>query len=243
MTRALMDTTEQGNLPKTQSSPVIHPGYNNQMLRSLQALLQTDKGHLASVDTLLTRIAGYKRELDQKLKKLTVQQVIDMIRSKPEIMPSEWAQDLARKPTPESQLTTILPLLSQLLQQSLNSYAPLNPIYNQRPQQQIQRQQQQYSFQYSGQPMQYPIQPVQFPTKTNEPRLRNNETVIDQQVSIQPSQLMEQAAIQTVERPQQSTTSARSVHNMFIPPIPAYLQQQTPRIPLQPYTTEKNQQQ
>ncbi|KAA6353200.1 MAG: hypothetical protein EZS28_051273, partial [Streblomastix strix] len=35
-------------------------------------------------------------ELDQELKKLTAQQVIDMIRSKPEIMPPEWAQDLAR---------------------------------------------------------------------------------------------------------------------------------------------------
>ncbi|KAA6365066.1 MAG: hypothetical protein EZS28_039409 [Streblomastix strix] len=54
---------------------------------------------------------------------------------------------------------------------------------------------------------------------------------------------MEQAAIQTVERPRQSATSARSVHNLLIPPIPAYPQQQTPPIPLLPYTTERNQQQ
>ncbi|KAA6356635.1 MAG: hypothetical protein EZS28_047838, partial [Streblomastix strix] len=55
------------------------------------------------------------------------------------------------------------------------------------------------------------------------------------------NQQMEQAAIQTVERLQSNTTSTRSVHNMLIPPIPAYPQQQIPRIPLQPYTTERNQ--
>ncbi|KAA6381340.1 MAG: hypothetical protein EZS28_023132 [Streblomastix strix] len=54
---------------------------------------------------------------------------------------------------------------------------------------------------------------------------------------------MEQAAIQTVERSRQSTTSIKSVHNMLIPPIPAYPQQQTSRIPMLPYTTERNQQQ
>ncbi|KAA6379285.1 MAG: hypothetical protein EZS28_025187 [Streblomastix strix] len=32
------------------------------------------------------------------------------------------------------------------------------------------------------------------------------------------------------------------VYTMLIPPIPAYSQQQTPRIPLLPYPTEKNQQ-
>ncbi|KAA6382043.1 MAG: hypothetical protein EZS28_022431, partial [Streblomastix strix] len=164
MMRALMDTTEQGNLLKTQPSPVIRPGYNNQMLRSLRALPQTDGAHPASVDTLLTRILGLTGELDQDLKKLTAQQVIDMIRSKSEIMPPESAQDLARKPTPETQLTAILPLLSQLQQQNLNPYAPPNQFYNQLPQQQIQGQQQpQYPFQYSGQPMQQPMQPVQFP--------------------------------------------------------------------------------
>ncbi|KAA6370556.1 MAG: hypothetical protein EZS28_033916 [Streblomastix strix] len=53
---------------------------------------------------------------------------------------------------------------------------------------------------------------------------------------------MEQAAIQTVERPRKSTISTRSVHNMLIPLIPAYPQQHTPRIPLLFYTTESNQQ-
>ncbi|KAA6370587.1 MAG: hypothetical protein EZS28_033887 [Streblomastix strix] len=260
MTRALMDTTEQGNLLKTQTSPVLRPTYNYQMLKSLRALPQTDGAHPVSVDTLLTRIVGFTGELDQELKKLTAQQVIDMIRSKSEIMPPEWAQDLVRKPTPETQLTAFLPLLSQLQQQSLNPYAPQNPFYNQPPQQQIQGQQPpQYPFQYSGQPTQYPIQPVQFPiipppnpflpivsvpqTQMNEFRLPNNEAGREQQSSSQPIQQMEQAATQTVERPRQSTTSIRSVHNMLIPLIPAYPQQQTPRIPLLPYTTERNQQQ
>ncbi|KAA6378606.1 MAG: hypothetical protein EZS28_025866 [Streblomastix strix] len=54
---------------------------------------------------------------------------------------------------------------------------------------------------------------------------------------------MEQAPIQTVERPRQSATSIRNIHNMLIPPIPAYSQQQTSRIPLLLYTTERNQQQ
>ncbi|KAA6372227.1 MAG: hypothetical protein EZS28_032247 [Streblomastix strix] len=242
MTRALMDTTEQGILLKTQPSPVIYPAYNNQMLRSLRALPQTDGAHPASIDTLLSRIVGFTGELDQELKKLTAQ------------------QDPARKPTPETQLTAFLPLLSQLQQQSLNPYAPLNPFYNQPPQQQIQGSQlPQYPFQYSGQPMQYPIQPVQFPiipppnpflptvnppqTQMSEPRLQNNETIREQQRLIQPSQYIEQATTQTVERPRQSTTSTRSVHSMLIPPIPAYPQQQTPRIPLLPYTTERKQQQ
>ncbi|KAA6363905.1 MAG: hypothetical protein EZS28_040568, partial [Streblomastix strix] len=102
MTRALIDTTEQGNLLKTQPSPVIRPGYNNKLLRSLRALPQTDGAHPASVDTLLTRIVGFTGELDQELKKLTAKQVIDMNGSKPEIMPPDWAQDLVRKPTSES---------------------------------------------------------------------------------------------------------------------------------------------
>ncbi|KAA6363558.1 MAG: hypothetical protein EZS28_040914, partial [Streblomastix strix] len=260
MMRALMDTIEQGNLLKTQPSPVIRPAHNIQMLGSLRALPQTDGAHPASVDTLLKRIVGFTGELDQELKKMTAQQVIDMIRSKPEIMPPEWDQDLVRKPTPETQLTAFLPLLNQLQQQSLNPYAALNPFYNLPPQQQIQGQQPPlYPYQYSGQPMQHPIQRIQFPiipppnpflpmvnprqTQMSEPRLPSNQIVREQQSSIQPSQQMEQAAIQTVERPRQSTTSVRSVHNMLIPPIPAYPQQQTPRIPLLPYTTERNQQQ
>ncbi|KAA6360425.1 MAG: hypothetical protein EZS28_044048 [Streblomastix strix] len=240
MTRALMDATEKGNLLKTQPSLVIRPGYNNQILSSLRELFQIEVAHPAFVDTLLTRIVGFTRELDQKLKKLTAQQVIDMTRSKPEIIQPEWAQDLARKPTPETQLTAFLPLLSQLQQQSLNPYAPLNPFYNQPPQQQIQGQQPpQYPFQYSGQPMQYPIQPVQFPTipppnpflptmnprqtLMSEPRLPNNETVREQQSSGQPSQQMEQAAIQTVEISRQSTTSTRCVQNQLISPIPGVI--------------------
>ncbi|KAA6367822.1 MAG: hypothetical protein EZS28_036652 [Streblomastix strix] len=230
------------------------------MLRSLRALPQTDGAHPASVDTLLTRTVGFTGELDQELKKLTAQQVIDMIRSKSEIMPPEWAQDLVRKSTLETQLTAFLPLLNQLQQQNLNPYPPLNPFYNQSPQQQMEGQQPlQYPFQYSGQPMQYPIQPVQFPiasppnpflptvyppqTQMNEPRLPSNETVREQQSSSKQSQQMEQAATQTVKRPRQSATSVRSVHNLLIPPIPAYPQQQTLRIPLLPYTTERNQQQ
>ncbi|KAA6373600.1 MAG: hypothetical protein EZS28_030873 [Streblomastix strix] len=210
MTRALMDITEQANLLKTQQSLVIRPGYNNQKLRSLRALCKTEVADPASVDTLLTRIVGFTGELDQQLKKLTAQQVIDMIRSKPEIMPLEWAQDLARKPTSETQLTAFLTLLFQF-----PVIPPLNPFLP-------------------------TVNPPQ--TQTSEPRLRSNETVRDQQVSIRPSQQIAQAAIQTVERPRQSTTSTRSVHSMLIPPIPAYPQQQTSRIPLLPYTTERNQQ-
>ncbi|KAA6355309.1 MAG: hypothetical protein EZS28_049164 [Streblomastix strix] len=99
MTRALMDTIGQGNLLKTQPSPVIRPRYNNQMLRSLRALPQTDKTHPASVNTLLTRILGYIGKLDQELRKLTAQQVTDLMRSKPEIMSPDQAQSFGRKPT------------------------------------------------------------------------------------------------------------------------------------------------
>ncbi|KAA6385956.1 MAG: hypothetical protein EZS28_018521 [Streblomastix strix] len=59
------------------------------MLRSLRALRQTEGAHPASVDTLLTRIVGFTRELDQELKKYTAQQMIDSIRNKPEIMPQQ----------------------------------------------------------------------------------------------------------------------------------------------------------
>ncbi|KAA6374006.1 MAG: hypothetical protein EZS28_030469 [Streblomastix strix] len=52
-----------------------------------------------------------------------------------------------------------------------------------------------------------------------------------------------QAATQTVERLIQNETATRNINNLLIPPIPAYPQQQTSRIPLQPYTTERNQQQ
>ncbi|KAA6394323.1 MAG: hypothetical protein EZS28_010149 [Streblomastix strix] len=220
----------------------------------------TEGAHPASVDTLLIRIVDFTGAMNQDLKKLTAQQVMDLIRSKPEIMPPEWAQDLVRKPTPETQLTVVLPLLSQLQQQIPNPYAPPNPFYNQLPQQQMQGQQPpQYPFQYSGQPMQYSIQQNQFPvilppnpflptmnppqTQMNEPRPPNNQIVREQQDPIQPGQQMEQATTQAIERPRQSTASVRSVPNMLIPPIPAYPQQQTPRIPLLPYTTERNQQQ
>ncbi|KAA6371398.1 MAG: hypothetical protein EZS28_033074 [Streblomastix strix] len=97
MTRTQMDSTEQGNLLKTQPSSVIRPGYNNQILRSLRELSQTERAYSASIDTLLTRIVGFSGELDQKLMKLTAQQVIDLIRSNPEIIPPEWDQHFAKK--------------------------------------------------------------------------------------------------------------------------------------------------
>ncbi|KAA6383740.1 MAG: hypothetical protein EZS28_020738 [Streblomastix strix] len=75
------------------------------MLRSLRALPQTEGAHPASVDKLLTRIIGFTGEFDLYLKKVTAQYVKDMIRSEPEIMSPERAQDLARKSTPESELT------------------------------------------------------------------------------------------------------------------------------------------
>ncbi|KAA6370808.1 MAG: hypothetical protein EZS28_033664 [Streblomastix strix] len=223
MTHALMDTTEQGNLLKTQPSLVICSGYNNQILRSLRALLQTEGAHPASVDTILARIVGFTGELDQELKKLTAQQIIDLIRSKPEIMPLESAQDLARKSTPKIKPTAFLPQLIQLLQQSLNLFTSLNPFYNQPPQQQMQGQQPlQYLFQYSGQPMQYPIQSTKFPaisplnpilptmnppqTQINEHQLPSNENIRDQQNAIQPNQQIERAANQPIERSRQNET-------------------------------------
>ncbi|KAA6356743.1 MAG: hypothetical protein EZS28_047730, partial [Streblomastix strix] len=179
MTRALMDTMEQRNLLKTHQLP-------------------TEGAHPASVDIFLTRIVCFTVELDQELTKLTAQQAVALIRSKPKKIPPEQAQELTRKPTPETQLTAFFPHLSQLQQQRLNPYILLNPFYNQLPQQQIQGQQPpQHPFQYSGQPMQYPIQPVQFriipppnpflptvnppQTQISEPRLPNNETVREQQ--------------------------------------------------------------
>ncbi|KAA6374974.1 MAG: hypothetical protein EZS28_029499 [Streblomastix strix] len=242
MTRELMDTTEQGNLLKTQPSPVIRPWNNNKMFRSLRALPLTEGVHPTSKDTLLIRINGFTGEFDQEPKKLTAQQVIDPISTKPEIMPPEWAQDLARKPTPETQLIAFLPLLSQLQQQSLNPFTPLNPFYNQPPNNRY-RDNNHY-IQFPVIPPLNPFFPTVNPQQTiSDSRLPNNENERDQQGSIQPSLQMEQAAIQTVERPRQSATSIRSVYNMLIPPIPAYLLQQTSRIALLPYTTERNQQQ
>ncbi|KAA6402472.1 MAG: hypothetical protein EZS28_002006 [Streblomastix strix] len=90
------------------------------MLRSLRALHQTDGAHPASVDTILTRIVSLTGELDPELKKLTAQQVIDLVRSKPQIMAPEWAQDLARKPTPETKLTAILTGTDQYNTKSVN---------------------------------------------------------------------------------------------------------------------------
>ncbi|KAA6366362.1 MAG: hypothetical protein EZS28_038110 [Streblomastix strix] len=136
------------------------------MLISLRALLQTERAHPASVDTLLTRIVGFTGELDQKLKKQTVQQVINLIRSKPEIMTPEWAQDFERKPTSKTQLTVFY-----------HCYVSFN----------------------------------------------------------------NQAAIQTIELPRQNTTTTRNINNLLIPPIRVYPQQQTSRIPLLLYATEKNQ--
>ncbi|KAA6387807.1 MAG: hypothetical protein EZS28_016665 [Streblomastix strix] len=259
MTRAPMVTTAQVNLLKTQPSPVIRTRYNNQMLKSLRSLPQTEGAYPASIDTLLTRIVGLTGELDQEQKNLTAQQVKNLIKSKPEIMPPEWVQDLARRPKQETQLTAFLSLLSQLQQQSLNIYTSFNPFYNQPPQQQIQGQQPlQNLFQSSEQQMQYPIQPNKFPVIStlnpflptmkqpqtiSELRLSSNENVRDQQNSIQPSQQMEQAAIQTVERPRQSAATTRNVYNMLIIPILVQPLQQPPRVTLQPYTTEKDQQQ
>ncbi|KAA6373007.1 MAG: hypothetical protein EZS28_031465 [Streblomastix strix] len=129
MTRSLMDLMEQVNLLITQPSPVIRPGYNNQILRSFRALPQTEGAHPTSVDTLLTRIIGFTAELDQEIKKLTAQQVTDLTGSKSQIMSLEWAPDFARKPTLETQLAAFLPLLSQLQHQSMNTYASLNLFY------------------------------------------------------------------------------------------------------------------
>ncbi|KAA6377911.1 MAG: hypothetical protein EZS28_026563 [Streblomastix strix] len=259
MTRVLLDQTEQGNLLKTQSSPAIRPGFNNQMLRSLLALPQTEKAHPASVGTLFMTIVGFTGELDQELKKLTAQQVIGLIWSKPEIIQPEWAQNFARKPTSETQMTVFLPILSQLQKQSKNPCAPLNLFYNQPSQQQIQGQQPlQQLFQYSGQSMQHLIQPVQFPVITSlnpfllmrnqlqtisNSRLPSNENVRDQQNSIQPSQQMDKAEVHTVDRLKPNATTTRSICNLLIPPIQAYPQQQNSRIPLLPFTTERNQQQ
>ncbi|KAA6402312.1 MAG: hypothetical protein EZS28_002157 [Streblomastix strix] len=105
MTSALMYSIKQGNLLKTQLSLIIRPEYNNQMLRSLRVLHLTERADPALVDTLHARIMCLTGKLDQELKKLIVQQVIDLIRSKPEIMLPDWAQDIARKSTPETQLT------------------------------------------------------------------------------------------------------------------------------------------
>ncbi|KAA6385224.1 MAG: hypothetical protein EZS28_019252 [Streblomastix strix] len=75
------------------------------MLRSLRAPPQTEGAHPSTVNTLLTRIVSITGKQNQEQKKQTAQQVIDMIKSKPEIISPEWAQDLTRKPTPETQLT------------------------------------------------------------------------------------------------------------------------------------------
>ncbi|KAA6398453.1 MAG: hypothetical protein EZS28_006026 [Streblomastix strix] len=180
ITRALMDTMKQGNLLKVQSSIVKHPGYNRQMLRSLRTLLQTEDARPTLVGTLITRIIGFTAELDQEIKKLTAQQVINLIRCKPEIIPSEWTQDFTKKPTPETELIAFLLFYSQLQQQSLNPYTPLNR-FTTNP--------------LKRQPMQFPIQLTQFPaisplnpflptmnptqTQIYEPQFPSNENVRD----------------------------------------------------------------
>ncbi|KAA6402180.1 MAG: hypothetical protein EZS28_002290 [Streblomastix strix] len=83
----IIDATEQGYLLIIQSPPVIRPVYNNQMLRSLRALSQSERAHPTSVDMQLTRILVFTGKLDQELKKLTAQQVVDQIWSNPEIVP------------------------------------------------------------------------------------------------------------------------------------------------------------
>ncbi|KAA6403046.1 MAG: hypothetical protein EZS28_001425 [Streblomastix strix] len=223
MTRALMDITEQGNLPKRQPSQVIHLVYNNQMLKQLRALLQTEGAYSTSVYMLLTRIVVIMREPDQEIKKLTGQQVIELIMIKQMQILLERTQDFARKPTHKTLLNAFLPHLSQLQQQSMNPYASIYPFYNQLPQQQIQEQQSlQYLFQYTGQPAQYPIQRTQFPTipllnpflpmedppykQTNEHRLLTNLNSRSYQNLKQPIQKLEQTAAQIVERPKQNET-------------------------------------
>ncbi|KAA6353146.1 MAG: hypothetical protein EZS28_051326 [Streblomastix strix] len=120
------------------------------------------------------------------------------------------------------------------------------------------QQPQQYPIQYTRQPMQYPIQPIQFPvipplnpflltmnppqTQISEPQLPNNENVREQQNLIQSVQQVDQAAIQTFERPRQNETATRNISNLLILPIPAYPDQPPIGIPLLPYTTERNQQ-
>ncbi|KAA6393038.1 MAG: hypothetical protein EZS28_011434 [Streblomastix strix] len=92
----------------------------------------------------------------------------------------------------------------------------------------------QYHNQHSGQIMQYPIYPTRFPvipslnpflptisplqTQINEPRLQ------EQQNLTQPVQLIDQAAIQTVERPKPNATATRSIGNLLIPPKLAFLE-------------------
>ncbi|KAA6360652.1 MAG: hypothetical protein EZS28_043822 [Streblomastix strix] len=80
-------------------------------------------------------------------------------------------------------------------------------------------------------------------TQINEPRLPSNVNARDQQDSNQRVPQVEQAATQIVERPRQNEIVIRSVFNLIIPPAQAYSQQQTSRIPLLPYTTEREQQQ
>ncbi|KAA6378535.1 MAG: hypothetical protein EZS28_025936 [Streblomastix strix] len=257
--RALMDTTQQGNLLKTQPSPVIHQQYNNFMLSSLLVLTQTEGAHLASVDTLLTRIVGFTGAMNQELKKLTAQQVIDLIMSKPEIKLPEWAQDLARKSTPETQLIAFLPLLSHLKQWSLNPYArfnifitsPLNnrykdnsiymtlPIFwitNAVPDltNSVPRYPSTESIFSNGEPT------VNTTKRTSTIKQSNRKRVTKSELTKSVSQ---QTVIQTVERPQHKTTTNRSVHNLLNPKISTFLQQQTPRISLLPYSTERDQEQ
>ncbi|KAA6397613.1 MAG: hypothetical protein EZS28_006864 [Streblomastix strix] len=130
--------------------------------------------------------------------KLTAQQVINMIRSKPEIMSPEWARDISRNLTSEAHQTAFLPFFYQLQQQSQNPNAQLNPFYNKPPQEQMQGQQPlQYLVQFSRQQMLYQSQLILFPaipptnpflptmnppqTQISEPQLRSNENVNDQQ--------------------------------------------------------------
>ncbi|KAA6355830.1 MAG: hypothetical protein EZS28_048643 [Streblomastix strix] len=196
---------------------------------------------------------------DQRLMKLSAQQIIDLIKNKLVILIRDLAQGILKKSTSITQLTAFIRRFNQLKQQNLNTYTPFCHFCYQPPQQQMKGQQpSQYLYQYTGQPKQYMILPTQFTViatlnpflpamnppqiQMNEPRLQMNQNVRDQQSSIQPSQQMKQAAIQTVERPLQNATTTRNKHNMLIQPITAYLKQQPARIPLLTCTKERNQQ-
>ncbi|KAA6393264.1 MAG: hypothetical protein EZS28_011210 [Streblomastix strix] len=259
MTQAQMDTIEQGNLLKTQPSPEKRPGNNNQLLRSLQSLLQIEGEHPATVDKLFMSIVGFTGELVQKLKKLIMQQVLDLIRIKQEIMLPELVQDLASKPTPKTQLTAIITILNQFQQEGLNPFeiptflqqtpstidiwiittSILLPILwttNAIPD--LVNQVSGYSTIESF----FAMANLSL-TSTNELLLSMNVNARNQQNLNQSIQQVEQAVTHIVEKPRQNEIRFRSVHNLLIAPISAYPLQQTSRMPLLFYTTEIDQQQ
>ncbi|KAA6373207.1 MAG: hypothetical protein EZS28_031267 [Streblomastix strix] len=116
LSRAYLDLTEQGKLMITQHSPVIRPGYKVNMLKGLRKKPQVDGAQPASVDAIMKRMIGFSGELDYIPPKLTPQQIIDLIKSKPELMPPGWKADLKKTTTVQDQLAPFLPLLTQLQQ-------------------------------------------------------------------------------------------------------------------------------